>query len=103
VPSISPLLIDTLPPWGYSFIVAEIRLGNLTVTILFADCEPTMLAYDAVDQSCRDPVVIPIDSSILMISGKIPLCALLWMGTNQPPGLISIAMLSPPIFNLPII
>lgn len=38
----------------------KMRPGNLTVTILFADCEPTMLAYDAVDKSCRDPVDIPL-------------------------------------------
>ena len=27
----------------------KMRRGNLTVTILFADCEPIMLAYDAVN------------------------------------------------------
>ena len=37
------------PLGGNGYDAAENAPGNLTVTILFANCEPIMLAYDAVD------------------------------------------------------
>ena len=59
-----------------------------------------MLAYDAVDKSCRDSVDIPLAAQLLMISGIISgLHPFEWVQIGKPPGSISIAMLTPPIFE----
>jgi hypothetical protein len=82
----------------------KMRPGNLTVTTLLAKRRAVMLPYFAAYTTAEIPSTSPWAVQLLMISGKIPLCALLgWVQTSQPPGLISIAILSPPIFNLPII
>ena len=42
-----------------------------------------MLAYDAVDKNCWNPVDIPLAVQLLMISREFPTLRPLWMGTKQ--------------------
>lgn len=62
----------------------KMRPGNLTVTTLLAKRRAVMLPYFAAYTTAEIPSTSPWAVQLLMISGKIPLCALLWMGTNQP-------------------